>query len=427
LILQGDLRHTYASVDTDEKIRLLMSQALSDREGDGPLADLAAGSRARVPLDPINIRSFADRGYGPTRLFRILLTNACSFSCDYCPMRAGREIPRHALAPSSLAEAFLTAYRRGWVSGLFVTTGIPKNPRWAMDRLIELVEFLRLRRGYAGYLHVKAVSGAEPEQIDRVTELCDRVSYNLEAACQATLDRVAPEKSFAQGISLLERVYRRASELDIRRVKGDPRPPGRANSAGMTAQFVVGIGDEPDRSFLSTTHDLWRRRLLHHPHFAAFRPIEDTPLEGERETPLLRENRLYQADYLLRRYGFEPEELVYRNDGNLPLARDPKLAWALAHPERFPVEASISDRETLLRVPGLGPKTVERLLAVRRKLAGLDLPRLRKLGAAATRAAGFLAWRGRTLGRKAIQDTLFPPEDFPEPSKTYSFSPGTFR
>jgi len=404
-----------------------MSQALSDREGDGPLADLAAGSRARVPLDPINIRSFADRGYGPTRLFRILLTNACSFSCDYCPMRAGREIPRHALAPSSLAEAFLTAYRRGWVSGLFVTTGIPKNPRWAMDRLIELVELLRLRRGYAGYLHVKAVSGAEPEQIDRVTELCDRVSYNLEAACQATLDRVAPEKSFAQGISLLERVQRRASELDIRRVKGDPRPQGRANSAGMTAQFVVGIGDEPDRSFLSTTHDLWRRRLLHHPHFAAFRPIEDTPLEGERETPLLRENRLYQADYLLRRYGFEPEELVYRNDGNLPLARDPKLAWALAHPERFPVEASISDRETLLRVPGLGPKTVERLLAVRRKLAGLDLPRLRKLGAAATRAAGFLAWRGRTLGRKAIQDTLFPPEDFPEPSKTYSFSPGTFR
>jgi predicted DNA-binding helix-hairpin-helix protein len=414
-------------VETDEKIRLLMSQALSDREGDGPLGDLAVGWRARVPLDPINIRSFADRGYGPTRLFRILITNACSFSCDYCPMRAGREIPRHALAPSSLAEAFLTAYRRGWVSGLFVTTGIPKNPRWAMDRLIELVEILRLRRGYAGYLHVKAVSGAQVEQIDRLTELCDRVSYNLEAACQATLDRVAPEKSFAHGISLLERVHERASELDTRRVKGDPRPPGRANSAGMTAQFVVGIGKETDRSFLSTTHGLWRRRLLHHPHFAAFRPIEDTPLEGETETPLLRENRLYQADYLLRRYGFEPEELVYRNDGNLPLARDPKLAWALAHPEQFPVEGSNADRETLLRVPGLGPKTVERLIAVRRKIAGLDLPRLRKLGAAASRAAGFLAWRGRTLGRKAVQDTLFPPEDFPEPSRTYSFSPGTFR
>jgi predicted DNA-binding helix-hairpin-helix protein len=142
---------------------------------------------------------------------------------------------------------------------------------------------------------------------------------------------------------------------------------------------------------------------------------------------MLRENRLYQADYLLRRYGFEPEELVYRNDGNLPLARDPKLAWALAHRDRFPVEASTADRETLLRVPGLGPKTVERLLAVRRKVAGIDLPRLRKLGGVAPRAAGFLAWHGRTLGTRAIQDPLFPPEDFPEPSQVYSFSPGTFR
>lgn len=414
-------------METDEKIRVLMEQALSDREGEGPLSDLAAGWRARMPLDPINIRSFADRGFGPTRLFRILLTNACSFSCDYCPMRAGRGIPRHALSPVSLADAFLTAYRRGWVSGLFVTTGIPKSPRWAMDRLIELVEILRFRRGYAGYLHAKAVSGAEPEQIDRLTELCDRVSYNLEAACQATLDRVAPEKSFRSGLSLLQRVRDRARSLGRRRVKGDPRPEGPANSAGMTAQFVVGIGDEADRELLSTSHGLWRERLLHHPHFAAFRPIEDTPLEGDRETPMLRENRLYQADYLLRRYGYSPEELVYRADGNLPLSRDPKLAWALAHPEHFPVEASTADRDALLRVPGLGPKTVERLLAARRRLTGLDLRALRKLGAVASRAAGFLAWRGRTLGERAHQESLFPPEDFPEPSKVYSFSPGTFR
>lgn len=414
-------------METEEKIRLLMQQALSDREGDGPLRELAAGGRAREPLDPINIRSLPNRGSGSTRLFRILLTNACSFSCDYCPMRAGREIPRHALSPTALADAFLTAYRRGWVSGLFVTTGIPKNARWAMDRLIELVEVLRLRRGYAGYLHVKAVSGAEPEQIDRLTELCDRVSYNLEAACQTTLDRVAPEKSLPDGLELLRRVRDVARNLGRRRVKGDPRPGGPANSAGVTAQFVVGIGPEKDREFLATTHRLWRERMLHHPHFAAFRPIENTPLEGERETPMLRENRLYQADYLLRRYGFQPEELVYRDDGNLPLSRDPKLAWALAHPERFPVEASTADREALLRVPGVGPRTAGRLLAARRGLAGLDLRGLTKLGGAAWRAAGFVAWRGRTLGARAIQDPLFPPDDHPEPSKVYSFSPGTFR
>jgi len=123
----------------------------------------------------------------------------------------------------------------------------------------------------------------------------------------------------------------------------------------------------------------------------------------------------------------QPEELVYGNDGNLPLARDPKLAWALAHPDRFPVEASTADRETLLRVPGLGPKTVDRLLATRRGVANLDRKGLRRLGIVASRAAGFLAWHGRKVGTRAIQDTLFPPEEFPAPSRVYSFSPGTFR
>ena len=414
-------------METDEKIRLLTSQALTDREGSGPLADLAAGRRTRVPLDPINIRPLPDRGFGRTRLFRILLTNACAFSCDYCPMRAGREIPRHSLGPDALAQIFLTAHRRGWVSGLFVTTGIPKNPRYAMDRLIDLVEILRLRQSYAGYLHAKAVSGAEPAQIDRLAELCDRVSYNLEAACQATLDGVAPEKNFASGLGLLARIRDRAKELGLRRVRGDPRPPGRATAAGTTAQFVVGIGKESDRDFLSVSHGLWRAGTIHHPHFAAFRPIEETPLENAPETPLLRENRLYQADHLLREYSFAPGELVYADDGNLPLARDPKLSWALAHPERFPVEASTADRETLLRVPGVGPRTVDRLLAARRGAANTDRSGLRRLGIVASRAAGFLAWRGRKMGNRAIQDTLFPPEDFPAPSQVYSFSPGTFR
>lgn len=414
-------------MDTDGKIRLLTSQALGDREGSGPLADLAAGFRTRVPLDPINIRSLPNRGFGPTKLFRILLTNACAFSCDYCPMRAGREIPRHSLGPDGLAEVFLTAWRRGWVSGLFVTTGIPKNPRFAMDRLIDLVEILRLRRGYAGYLHAKAVSGAEPEQVERLAELCDRVSYNLEAACQATLDGVAPEKSFASGLGLLARIRDHARRLGLGRVRGDPRPAGRAAAAGTTAQFVVGIGKESDRDFLTTSHGLWRARMLHHPHFAAFRPIEDTPLANATETPLLRENRLYQADHLLREYAFEPEELVFAKDGNLPLSRDPKLSWALAHPERFPVEAATADRGTLLRVPGLGPRTVDRLLAARRDLANLNSGGLRALGAVASRVSGFLAWRGRKIGARAIQDTLFPPEDFPAPSRVYGFSPGTFR
>ena len=414
-------------MDTHEEIRILMAQALSDQDGNGSLRALASGDRKRDALDPINIRPLPDRGFGASRLFRILLSNACAFDCDYCPMRASRDLPRHALAPAVLAEVFLTAFRNRWVSGLFVTTGIPRSPRWAMDRLLELVETLRFRHRYAGYLHAKAVSGAEPAQVERLALLCDRVSYNLEAACQATLDRVAPEKRVEDGLAVLRIARDTARERGPRRVDGDPRPAGPAMSAGATTQFVVGMGPESDREILAASHSLWRDDAIHHPHFAAFRPIEDTPLEGAPETPILRENRLYQADYLLRRYGFAPDEIVYAPTGNLPLSRDPKLTWALSHPERFPVEIATADRQTLLRVPGLGPKSVERLLALRRAAVRVELPDLAKIGAFARRAAGFLSFRGRRLGSRSFQDELFPREEFPGPSHVYGFSPGTFR
>ncbi|MEO8431951.1 MAG: radical SAM protein [Acidobacteriota bacterium] len=414
-------------MDTHEKIRSLMEQALSDHEGSGSLRALASGERTRDALDPINIRTLGNRGFGGTRLFRILLTNACAFECDYCPMRASRELPRHALEPRALAEIFMTAYRNGWVSGLFVTTGIPKSPRWAMDRLLELVETLRFRHRFAGYLHAKAVAGAEAAQVERLALLCDRVSYNLESACQATLDRVAPEKSVASGVEVLRRVRDVSRGAGTRRVAGDPRPPGRAVAAGATTQFVVGIGRETDREILASSHELWRDGTIHHPHFAAFRPIEDTPLENAPEVPAAREHRLYQADYLQRLYGFAPEEIVFAASGQLPLGRDPKLHWALAHPERFPVEISTAERETLLRVPGLGPRSVERLLAIRRTAGRIVLADLARLGAAARRAAGFLMHGGRRLGERAFQDELFPEEEFPGPSRVYGFSPGTFR
>jgi len=414
---------------SDETVHALLSQASGDKDGDGAAGHSSHGYslRARHPLDPFNIRVLGDRGFGRTRLFRILMTNACAYSCSYCPMRAGRDLPRHALAPADLARAFLSAFRRGLVTGLFVTSGIPKNARFAMDRMIELVETLRFTHRYAGYLHAKAVSGAEPEQVERLALLCDRVSYNLEAACQATLDRAAPEKTIESGLALLRRVRDLSRNAGLRRVKEDPRPAGRAVSAGATTQFVVGIGQESDRDFLAAAHRLWKEEAIHHSHFAAFRPIEDTPFENEPEAPLLRENRLYQADYLLRRYGFEPEEIVLNENGNLPLSRDPKLTWALSRPERFPVEIATADRETLLRVPGLGPRTVERLLALRRGAANIDLPALKALGAAARRAAGFLAYKGKRLGRMSFQESLFTPEDLAGPSRVYGFSPGTFR
>ncbi len=409
-------------LSTEEKIRILMGQAADDREGNGSVG----GRVSRDALRPINIRTLSSHGFGSTKIFRILLSNACVFSCSYCPMRAGRDLPRHAISPEKLAEIFMESFRRGWSQGLFVTSGIPKNPVWAMDRMIALVELVRFRHRFAGYIHAKAVAGCREDQVDRLTLLVDRLSYNLESACQATLDRVAPEKSAAAGLALMRRA-RNLADTGPRRISGDPRTAGPHLRAGITTQIVVGLDSQNDRDLLGETFALWRDKTIHHPQFAAFRPISDTPLENRPETPALREHRLYQADHLLRRYGFEPAELPFDEKGNLPFDCDPKMAWALSHPERFPVEITTATRETLRRVPGLGPAGVERILAGRWKWASIAAADLGWLGAVASRAAGFLAFRGKRLSIFRGQPALFGEDAMTKPPVVYSFSPGTFR
>ena len=194
--------------------------------------------------------------------------------------------------------------------------------------------------------------------------------------------------------------------------------------AGATTQFVVGLGKESDRELLSFAEGLEKKRLIHHPQFAAFRPIRNTPLENVPGTPPLRERRLYQADHLMREYGFSAEELVYGKDGHLPLDHDPKLTWALANPGRFPVELTTASREELRRVPGFGPRTVERILETRARESLRDAADLRRLGVQVGRAGGFVTLRGRLVGTRSIQKPLFVSGSSEE---VYEFSPGTFR
>jgi len=420
------------SVEIEEQVRALMAEARDDRDAsEAPRSSGIKGGpevRPRGVLDPINIRDLIVPGVGNRRIFRILLTNACRFSCDYCPMRAERDLPRHALEPGSLARLFMTAFRRGWCDGLFVTSGIPKDPIFAMERMLELVEILRFTHGYRGYLHAKALAGAEPGQIERLVRLVDRVSYNLEAPCQRALDEHAPGKSVARGVALLETARDAAAAVREARLASArhapaPLPPGGMR-AGATTQFVVGLGKESDRELLSFAEGLEKKRLIHHPQFAAFRPIRGTPLESAPETPPLRERRLYQADHLLREYGFTAEELVYGKDGHLPLEHDPKLTWALANPARFPVELTTASREELQRVPGFGPLAVERILEIRARQRLRDAAELKKLGVQVGRAGGFVTLRGRLLGTRAIQSPLFASASSGE---LYEFSPGTFR
>jgi predicted DNA-binding helix-hairpin-helix protein len=423
-------------VDLDEKLNILMSLAADDSDGP-PGATTVLPPRLRNAgragaLRPLNLRTVRIGPNGPSAtLLRILMTNACSYNCHYCPMRRDRDLPRTLLTPTELVRIFLGAVERGWCTGLFLTTGIPGRPTKVMDDLIEVLTRLRERHQFRGYIHVKVLAGADDAQIERITALASRVSLNLEAPCGESLASIAPEKQLETSLVTLRRaqshvVHARAEERDGR--PRDPLHPG--GTAGMTTQFVVGATNDSDRTLITTVTDLYRGGGVHHTQFSAFRPIRATPMEERKATPIIREHRLYQADHLLRRYGFSRDDLVYDDGGNLPLSYDPKVAWALAHPERFPVDIRTASYSTLLRVPGVGPVAARRIVTERRGTVIRGLRDLRRLGVVTAHAAGFLTVNGARLAanRWVEQTTLWAPsEEVGARAAVYEFSPGTFR
>jgi predicted DNA-binding helix-hairpin-helix protein len=416
------------SESLEQKLDILMSLAADDREG---LPARLRHTKSVGALRPLNIRNLRPAPGMRMSLLRILMTNACSYNCHYCPMRRDRPMPRTLLKPEELVRIFLEACRRGWCQGLFITTGIPGRPIKVMDDLIQVLELLRERHRFGGYIHVKLVAGSETAQIDRLTALASRVSLNFEAPCGKSLARIAPEKSFSTTLQDFERVRKLVILERSAQAQGKPKDslhPGGVS--GMTVQFVVGATPDTDRSLLNTITGLKTGGALHHPHFSAFRPISDTPLEGAPAAPALREHRLYQAAYLLGDYGFTPEEVVYEPSGNLPLSLDPKSAWALAHPELFPVEVGTASYEELVRVPGIGPLAARRLIAERSNATFRGLADLRKLGVVTTRAGGFLTLRGRRLQTTRWTEQLgfwAPEDEVGTHHVVYQVSPGTFR
>jgi predicted DNA-binding helix-hairpin-helix protein len=359
------------------------------------LAESAAGDREsgafRRPGNAIGITPVRLPGGGSTNLMRVMQTNACSLSCGYCPTFCGGKVKRTALAPEEVATTFMEAHRKKLAQGLFLTSGVPGKPARAMDRMLASVEILRRKEGFKGYVHLKLLPGAEPAQVKQATRLASRVSINLEAPRPDSLRRLAPEKDLAH--DLLPKLIHagtlsRAAKLEGRR---DVAP------AGTTTQFVVGGAGESDREILELVSRLEGERLLHHAHFSAFQPVVGTPMEGERPTPATRELRLYQAEHLMRDYGFRFEELVFQADGNLPLDHDPKIAWALRHPEQFPLEIGTAPYELLRRVPGIGPKAALILVRERRRAVIRGIEDLRRIGVDPVRAGYFLALHGRRL------------------------------
>lgn len=330
------------------------------------------------------------------RLFKVLLTNACERDCAYCANRAGRDSRRTTLTPDELAAVFDELVRRDMATGLFLSSAVSGSVASAMERMIAAVEIVRRKYQFRGYVHLKVLPGAERAAVERATQLAQRVSVNLEAPNAERLARLSTTKDFEQ--DLLQRM-RWAREVMLE--QGTAR-------AGQTTQFVVGAAGESDREIIATTSRLYRELRLARAYFSAFQPVPGTPLEGLPPTSAIREHRLYQCDFMLRSYGFGHEEIVYDSLGNLPLDADPKLVWARHHPEWFPVDINRADREALLRVPGIGPRSAGRILLARRHGTLRDLESLRRLGVLVQRAAPFVLLGGR---RPPMQLTLWPQEE----------------
>jgi putative DNA modification/repair radical SAM protein len=318
-------------------------------------------------------------------MLKVLLSNACQKDCHYCANRASRDFRRISFAPEELARAFDQMHRKGLVKGLFLSSGICGEAGRAMDRMIATVELIRKRYAFPGYVHLKILPGATFAHVEQAVQLATRVSINLEAPNAERLARIAPRKDFAA--NLLQPMHWAKSLIEA--------SGGRLVPAGQTTQFVVGAAGESDREILMTTARLYREIGLARAYFSAFQPVADTPLEGHPPTPPLREHRLYQSDWLLRQYDFTFEDLIFDEAGNLPREADPKMMWAQVHLERFPIEVNRASREELLRVPGLGPRSVARILRLRRQGTFRTLTDLKKIGAVASRAAPFILLDGK--------------------------------
>src|SRR5262245_24479159 len=342
-------------MDLDARVAILMREAVGDREQGLP-------GRPKFQEGPVGIRPLRMPGGGVSRLMRVMQTNACSLSCGYCPTFCGGRVKRVSLSPEETARAFMQAHRSGAADGLFLTSGVPGRASRAMDRMLASIDILRRHEGFTGYVHLKMLPGADREQVREAVRLATRVSINLEGPTDSVVRRLAVEKDLSG--DLLPKL------LLAGRLSREARLEGRARDAapaGATTQFVVGSQGETDRELLGLVSRLERSGLLHHAHFSAFQPVAGTPMAEVAPVPAAREHRLYQAEHLLRQYGFGFDELVFEPGGNLALDCDPKAAWARSHPSSFPVELLRASREELLRVPGIGPRAADQLLAVRRR------------------------------------------------------------
>ena len=330
-------------------------------------------------------------------LLKVLMTNACCYDCQYCVNRRSNDVPRTAFTPRELAELTIGFYRRNYIEGLFLSSAVLRDPDYTTERMIETLRLIREEYGFAGYIHAKAIPGADPLLTYRLGLLADRMSVNIELPSEASLKALAPDKTRASILPPMAQIREGILESGqaLRLYRGAPR----FAPAGQSTQMIIGATPESDLHILRLTEGLYQKYQLKRVFYSAYLPVSDSkllPAPQGFQPPLLREHRLYQADWLLRFYHFEATELLDEAHPDLDPRLDPKCCWALRHLEEFPVEVNRADYERLLRVPGIGVRSARRILTARR-VGPLTFEGLKKLGVVLKRAQYFLTCSGRML------------------------------
>ncbi len=367
-----------------EKLQLLTSQMHLE-----PAEDTSCPQVSARKQDKISVSDAVLPNGKRIKLLKSQLSTVCERNCYYCPFRSGRDFQRATFIPEEFAKIFMALYHSKIAEGIFLSSAIVKDGAFTQDKLIDTAEILRNKLHYAGYIHLKIMPGAEFAQVERAMQLADRVSINLEAPTTETLARLAPRKQFVE-----ELVQPLKWIQQIRQTQ--PAYKGwNAHWPSSVTQFVVSAAGESDLELLSTTEYLYAQLKLKRAYYSSFSPIEDTPLENLPPGDPTREHRLYEASFLLRDYGFGLEEMPLNREGQLPLEVDPKAAWARLNLIGHPIEINRAEKQDLLRIPGIGPKSANVILDARKKSKFTQSEQLSAAGVNVKRAAPYILVNGK--------------------------------
>lgn len=321
-------------------------------------------------------------------LLKIMLTNYCMFDCAYCVNRRSNDIPRATFSVSELVELTIEFYRRNYIEGLFLSSGVVRNADYTMERLVRVAKDLRINHRYNGYIHLKTIPGASAELMTEAGLYADRLSVNIEIPSEENLKLLAPEKDFQSVLQPMSFIHHRL--LETKEEKKKYRHTPRFAPAGQSTQMVIGATPDSDKQILGLASGLYAGQAMKRVYYSGYIPVnDDNRLPSLGGPPLVRENRLYQSDWLMRFYHFRVDEIVNDAHPNLDLDIDPKLSYALRHPEHFPIDINKADYEMILRVPGIGVKSAQ-LIVSSRRFGRLSSENLRKMGVVMKRAQYFI-------------------------------------